>query len=59
MERLLSEERDALERLAEALLQHETLTGEEVGLAVEGRLVKDGEDGDGEGLGGVDSRCIA
>lgn len=45
VERLLTEHKEGLSRLAEALLQHETLTGDEVKLAVEGSLVKAADTG--------------
>ncbi len=44
--RVLTEKRDDLERLAQGLLEYETLTGHEIGKVIAGEVLKRGDDDD-------------
>jgi cell division protease FtsH len=44
--RVLNEKRDDLERLAQGLLEYETLTGHEIGKVIAGEVLKRGDDDD-------------
>ncbi|WP_340254328.1 ATP-dependent zinc metalloprotease FtsH [Roseobacter sp. HKCC-CH-9208] len=50
--RILTEKRDDLERLAQGLLEYETLTGSEITRVVAGEPLNRGDDGDDTGTGG-------
>ncbi len=53
---LLSENMDKLENLARALLEKETLTGEEIDKAINGELLKEPPEGGGSGTTGGNSK---
>ena len=50
--RILTEKRDDLERLAQGLLEYETLTGSEITRVIAGEPLNRGDDGDDTGTGG-------
>ena len=50
--RILTEKRDDLERLAQGLLEYETLTGSEITRVIAGEPLNRGNDGDDTGTGG-------
>ncbi len=50
--RILTEKRDDLERLAQGLLEYETLTGSEITRVIAGEPLNRGDDGDHTGTGG-------
>ena len=49
--RILTEKRDDLERLAQGLLEYETLTGSEITRVIAGEPLNRGDDGDDTGTG--------
>lgn len=53
--RILTEKRDDLERLAQGLLEYETLTGNEITKVIAGEPLNRGEDDDDTGTGGTAS----
>ena len=53
--RILTEKRDDLERLAQGLLEYETLTGSEITRVIAGETLNRGDDSDDTGTGGTPS----
>jgi cell division protease FtsH len=53
--RILTEKRDDLERLAQGLLEYETLTGSEIQKVINGEPLNRGDDSDDASTGGTPS----